>query len=775
MAIALAPTQAEAQAQVFDVAGQPLNFGTGVGSGNGVGATRSYQNIITIDGQQIDAVVTVTALNGVTLDAFDSTTNPYSQANFLQPSLTINSVGGYAELRIDFYSGGQPVTLGNFYVNTYDLDGSQASTSGRQFTDLGGFASYTLSNTTRITREASPLGTRFVTTLGGNVTDPPGGAQFNDIRARVFYTSANSLTVRLGDAGATGIAYYALDFSIGYAFGNAATDTQAPTVTPNQSFDYAENRIVNDLVATVSASDNIGVTSYRFASGATTSADGYYQINANGEIRITAAGIAAGVANNDFETVPNAFVYDVVASDLAGNASAPVSVALNVTNLTEPPVITGPSGGAGATTSAISVSEEQTAVTTLTADQSVMWSIVGGADQTFFSIDPATGELVFNTAPDFENSLDTDADNTYEVQVQAAGPDGTATQTITVSVTDVAEVPLGFTGTNSSSGGNPAYAFSYQENGSAGATIGTVTGDGGNPAYSYSITAGDSGSLFAIDSGSGSISLTAAGAASAANDFEAAPNNRTITVTVTDDRGATSSIPVILTETDEDDSAPVITAPGGTAGAASAALSVDEGANRSVGQFSADENVVWAIGGTDAADFAIDANGNLTFAADPDFETPADADTNNVYAIVISAEDLAGNISTQTVTVSVGDVDDTAPEITGPSGGAGATSAVISVDEPNQDVFSFSADETVTWSITGGSDATSFRLDPNTGQLTFADPTDFENPTDADGNNVYLVTISARDTNGNTSTQNVAVTVNDVDDTAPVVGGGDSA
>ena len=261
MAVAAGPTQVLAQTQPFDVAGQPLNFGTGTGSGTGVGATRTYTNIITIDGQQIDAIVTVTALNGVTRDDFDSTANPYAQSNFLQPSLTVNSVGGYAEMRIDFYAGGQPVTLGSFYVNTYDLDGAQASAAGRQFTDLGGFASYTQSNTTQIVRQSSPIGTRFVTTVGGNITAAPGTSQFNDIRARVFYTSADSLTVRLGDAGATGIAYYALDFSIGFAFNNAATDAQAPTVAAGQSFDYAENRAANDLVATVSSSDNIGVTS----------------------------------------------------------------------------------------------------------------------------------------------------------------------------------------------------------------------------------------------------------------------------------------------------------------------------------------------------------------------------------------------------------------------------------------------------------------------------------------------------------------------------------
>ncbi|WP_183938868.1 invasin domain 3-containing protein, partial [Sphingorhabdus rigui] len=63
-----------------------------------------------------------------------------------------------------------------------------------------------------------------------------------------------------------------------------------------------------------------------------------------------------------------------------------------------PPVITGPSGAAGDATSAISVNENQTAVTTPTASEAVTWSLVGGEDQAKFAIDLTTGALTFVAA-----------------------------------------------------------------------------------------------------------------------------------------------------------------------------------------------------------------------------------------------------------------------------------------------------------------------------------------------------------------------------------------
>ncbi|MDD2691365.1 MAG: DUF4347 domain-containing protein [Simplicispira sp.] len=140
----------------------------------------------------------------------------------------------------------------------------------------------------------------------------------------------------------------------------------------------------------------------------------------------------------------------VVVADLTGNG---ITATLN-----QAPVITSNGGGA---TAAVSVAENTTAVTTVTATDAdgdtLSYSIVApatllrspspgallvGDDAGKFSID-AAGRLVFNPAPDFENpqdQSDTVGNNTYVVTVKVSdNKGGSDLQTITVTVTDVAE------------------------------------------------------------------------------------------------------------------------------------------------------------------------------------------------------------------------------------------------------------------------------------------------------------------------------------------------
>ncbi|MBD1193311.1 Ig-like domain-containing protein, partial [Vulcanococcus sp. Clear-D1] len=121
-------------------------------------------------------------------------------------------------------------------------------------------------------------------------------------------------------------------------------DDTAPTVA-NQSFSYAENQAAGATVASVIASDAVGVTQFRFENaGGTpgaTSTDGFFAIDNAGIITITAAGAAAGIDQNDFETGLNAFIYNVQAADTANNWSAAATITLYVTDVddTAPPLI----------------------------------------------------------------------------------------------------------------------------------------------------------------------------------------------------------------------------------------------------------------------------------------------------------------------------------------------------------------------------------------------------------------------------------------------------
>ena len=56
---------------------------------------------------------------------------------------------------------------------------------------------------------------------------------------------------------------------------------------------------------------------------------------------------------------------------------------------------------------------------TFSANETVTWSLNGGADASKFNINSSTGALTFKSAPDYENPTDIGKDNSYEVKVRA--------------------------------------------------------------------------------------------------------------------------------------------------------------------------------------------------------------------------------------------------------------------------------------------------------------------------------------------------------------------
>jgi Ca2+-binding RTX toxin-like protein len=111
------------------------------------------------------------------------------------------------------------------------------------------------------------------------------------------------------------------------------------------------------------------------------------------------------------------------------------------------------SNGAG-DTAAVSVFENNTAVTTVTATKpdpafTLTYSVIGGADAGKFAINAATGALSFVTAPNFELPGDTGGNNVYDVIVQASdGHGGIDSQAIAVTVGDVLGVTINGTAGN---------------------------------------------------------------------------------------------------------------------------------------------------------------------------------------------------------------------------------------------------------------------------------------------------------------------------------------
>ena len=73
-------------------------------------------------------------------------------------------------------------------------------------------------------------------------------------------------------------------------------------------------------------------------------------------------------------------------------------------------------------------------------------------------------------------------------------------------------------------------------------------------------------------------------------------------------------------------------------------------------------DISWSLSGDDAGDFEISGAGMLTFMSPPDFESPTDANADNMYSVMVVASD-GTNDGAMGVTVTVTDVDENvAPE-----------------------------------------------------------------------------------------------------------------
>jgi hypothetical protein len=168
-------------------------------------------------------------------------------------------------------------------------------------------------------------------------------------------------------------------------------------------------------------------------------------------------------------------------------------------------------------------------------------------------------------------------------------------------------------------------------------------------------------------------------------------------------------------------------------------------------------------GGADQARFSITSGGVLTFNSPPNFEATADANGDNIYVVIVQANDGSGGTATQTINVTVLPVNDNSPVFTSPDSAnvPENTTAVMTVTAVDADV----PPETLAFSVIGGADQSRFSITPG-GTLSFTMPPDFEAPTDSNGDNTYVVIVQASD-GSRTSPQAILVRVTDVVEVFP--------
>ena len=107
------------------------------------------------------------------------------------------------------------------------------------------------------------------------------------------------------------------------------------------------------------------------------------------------------------------------------------------------------------------------------------------------------------------------------------------------------------------------------------------------------------------------------------------------------------------------------------------------------------------------------------------------------------------------------------PTISSDGGGATASKSVPENQTAVTDVDATDPDsDPLTYSLGGGADDSDFTINQTSGVLSFTTPPDFEAPGDANTDNVYEVTVAASDGRGGSDSQQISVTVTNMDDTS---------
>lgn len=333
--------------------------------------------------------------------------------------------------------------------------------------------------------------------LSGSPSNPftinasTGAITFNGGALSFETTSQFSLTVKVSDGGTPSLS------STQTVIVSVTDVNEAPSIPAGQVFQVLENSVINTSVGTVSASDLDQVApnntlTYSIVSG---NPSNPFSINAaTGQITV------ANPAALNFETTPQFTLQVKVTDGGTGNLNATQSVVINLIDANDPPTI-----NAGQIFGIVENSSSGASVGTVLAsdpdatapNKTLTYSIIGGGNtNNAFTINSATGAITVNNPA----ALDFEEIQSFSLTIQVTdGGSLTAVQGVTVNVSNQNEVPTVTAG----------QSFSVTENSPAGTVVDTVTATDpdANKTVTFSITGGNTGSAFAIDPATGTITV----------------------------------------------------------------------------------------------------------------------------------------------------------------------------------------------------------------------------------------------------------------------------
>ena len=406
-------------------------------------------------------------------------------------------------------------------------------------------------------------------------------------------------------------------------------DTPAPQLNVSAFEDYQLLENQTGAWQIDASSNQLNPISYSISGGPDAS---FFSISGNTLTFPTAANYEApNDANKDS-------VYEVIVSTSSGSASAPQTIYVRIQDAQEAPIIS--------TLSIGNIQENSISVATISASDEDRNSLIsyslmdssGAKDENLLSID-SNGIITFLSAPNFESPTDYNSDNTIEFTVEVS--DGTfSTQAeYSFAITDINE--------------SPAITTNQIANLSEGVTnvITVVASDqdaGSSLTYSLVDSSGlKDEALLVIDSSSGAITFITP------PDFESPTDvgtNNTIEFSVAVSDGSlevTQDLSFSITNINEAPSFSIASAQSYTenSGATISVSAVDQDASTSLS---------YSLSGADAAQFSISTSGVVSFTSAPDYESPSDSGSNNIYNISVGVSD-GTNSSSVTLVISLTD------------------------------------------------------------------------------------------------------------------------
>ena len=411
---------------------------------------------------------------------------------------------------------------------------------------------------------------------------------------------------------------------------------EAPSISTAAISNTPEN---SSAVATISASDEDrnSVLTYSLVDSAGSKDEALLSID-------SAIGTVTFVTAPNFESpsdlnADNTVDFTVMVSD--GALSTQSDYTFSITNVNEAPTIS--------TASIANKAEGITALGTISASDpdsgsSLSFSLVnseGLKDEGLLSIDSSSGSITFAVAPDYESPSDIGLNNTIEFSVKVSDGSLSATQSYSLSITNVNEAPI-----------ISSTSFSIAEQSTAVGSISASDPDA-STTLTFSLASGSvavDDAKFSINSTTGTVSFLAT------PNFESPTDNGldnvyNFTVNVSDGSLTSSqAVAVSVGNVNESPSFSIASAQSYTENSV-ATISV------AASDPDASSSLTYSLSGSDASKFSISSSGNLSFVAAPDYETPVDSGGNNIYNVSVGVSD--GSLSS-TVSLVITVSDDTA-------------------------------------------------------------------------------------------------------------------